>query len=111
MKRSTLTLLFVLFAFSGLLVGCATARQRVATAERTYAATARLATKAVNADLVTDPKVLVALKLASDEANESLADANAKVQADAPITSDFYLDRVESALARWVDLLSKAGVK
>lgn len=106
-----LCVLFALLVSLIAITGCESPRQRVATAEKTYASTARLVRTAVVGDLITDPDTLVALKIANDEANAALKDANAKVQADTPITSDFYLDRVESALARWLDLLTKTGVK
>jgi hypothetical protein len=106
----TLSLLFLLISVA--LAGCgATPAHRVANAERTYTTTANLAAIAVRQGVVKDRNTLQAMKLANDEANAALADANAKVRADVPITNDFYLDRLDSALTRWLELLAKAGVK
>lgn len=109
MTRKPLALMLVLAVF---VAGCgATPAEKVANGERIYAATARTTNLAIQNKVIKSPEVLKALDVANDEANDALADASNKVRADVPITNDFYLDRLNSALARWIDLLSKAGVK
>jgi len=100
----------VLFALT--LAGCgATPRERVANAERSYQLAANGAKIAVQAKLITGDDKLDALKFANDEANDALKDANAHVQADAKFDTEFWLGRVNSAVARLVSLTTKAKEK